>query len=71
MARGGEVRAAGLPPVEEPDQARLLELLGRGARELDALVHTTGWSAARVALLLVQLELSGYVLEEGGRYRRI
>ena len=39
---------------------------------LDSLAIKTGWSIARVALILIQLELGGFVEPlGGGRYRKV
>jgi len=54
------------------DQAKLLELMPAGAVSLDDLALTAQWTAARTAMVLVQLELLGRVEAAGaGRYRRL
>jgi len=54
------------------DAATLLEAMGDGPVDLDALRARTGWSAERVASELLQLELAGQVATlAGGRYQRL
>ncbi len=58
-------------PALEPDERRLWEALGPEACAVDSLVDRTGWSSARVAALLLQMECKGLVEHRPGmRYRR-
>ncbi len=71
VLRGG----GGAPAPPAPtgrDQAALLELMSQDTFSLDSLAIKTGWSIARVALILIQLELGGFVEPlGGGRYRKV
>ena len=67
----GRSAACTRPRPNDPDHLRMLKLMGVGPASLDTLASRAGWSTARVALLLVQLELAGFVMEEGGRYRKL
>lgn len=64
-------RVAEPQPPKDPNQAWVFNHLGGESHDLDTLANKTGWSAARVALLLVRMELGGFVMEQGGRYRKI
>jgi len=70
-AMEGRMSECTRPPPDDADQRRLLDLLGDRAADPDQLAHRSGWSLARLSLLLIQLELSGFVVEEGGCYRKL
>ncbi len=68
LAAGGEASfgpalRAGAGP---PSHALVLEALEAGACSIDALVSQTGMEARRLAVALVELELSGLVTRSGG-----
>jgi DNA processing protein len=58
-------------PSLEPELARVLDLIERGAGTPDALARAAGMDPAPLATALVRLELSGYVRSDSaGRYER-
>lgn len=54
------------------DEQRLLAALGHGPCALDALAQSSGLTAERLSVILLQLELAGRVASlPGGRYQRL
>ena len=73
LGPGAEERSARLPagPALEEEQARVLELIERGAGTADALAMASELRQGELATALLRLELSGYVRCNGdGRYER-
>ncbi|MNV65273.1 hypothetical protein D3C71_1579620 [compost metagenome] len=65
--------AAALPhPSETRVETELLAALGFAPLGLDELVARTGWSAAQLQVVLLELELAGRVARlAGGRFQRL
>jgi len=57
---------------DDPEAARLLEILGYHPCDLDTLAARTGLTAEQLLAMLLPLELEGHVAQlPGGRYQRI
>lgn len=58
--------------AEDTDEQRLLAALGHGPCALDSLAQSSGLTAERLSVILLQLELAGRVASlPGGRYQRL
>jgi DNA processing protein len=65
-SRRAENRRFDPRPLPEPDERRLLDLIGADALTIDELVLRTGDGVVDVAVRLGRLERSGWVLRSGG-----
>jgi len=65
-SRRAENRRFDPRPLPEPDERRLLDLIGADALTIDELVLRTGDDVVDVAVRLGRLERSGWVLRSGG-----
>lgn len=64
--------AANAAETADSDEQRLLAALGHGPCALDALAQSSGLTAERLSVILLQLELAGRVASlPGGRYQRL
>jgi DNA processing protein len=71
-----EAVVAAAPPAvalpDDPEAARLLEMLGFQPCDLDTLGARSGLTAEQLLAMLLPLELDGHVAQlPGGRYQRI
>lgn len=71
-APGGPEPAAARPAAAlDPEERSLWEALGADTCPIDLLAERTGWPAARVSVVLLQMECKGMVENRPGmRYRR-
>ncbi len=68
--RPGSAGAPGAGFARGPDDAKLLALLEESGSLPETLARQTGLAQQQLAVKLLQLELSGAVIHQGGRYYR-
>jgi DNA processing protein len=52
----------------EPDEQKICDLVGGGAAHVDEIIRKLGFSSAKVAAILLKLELAGLVVRRPGNY---